>query len=115
MNIEDKKTKVKVRNVSQSPQKLRLIADLVRGKDVVQALDILEFTNKKGIFTLKKAVLSAIASAQEKFDTEKENLRISHISVDEAPTLKSGRYVSRGRSTRILKRKSHINLEVEVK
>ncbi|NLZ24651.1 50S ribosomal protein L22 [Candidatus Dojkabacteria bacterium] len=113
--MEEKKTKVKVKNVAQSPLKLRLVADLIRGKEVTEALDILEFTNKKGTFTLKKALLSAIASALEKFNAERENLIVSHISIDEAPTIKSGRYVSRGRATRILKRRSHINLEVKVK
>jgi large subunit ribosomal protein L22 len=47
-NMEEKKVKIKIKNVAQSPLKLRLVADLIRGKDVNEALDILQFTNKKG-------------------------------------------------------------------
>ncbi len=114
-NMETKRTKIKVKNLAQSPQKLRLVADLIRGKNVVEALDILQLTNKKGTLALKKALLSAMASARELFSVDKEELKISHISVDGAQTLKRGRFASRGRSSRILKRRSHINLEVEVK
>ncbi len=114
-NMEEKKTKIQVKNIAQSPQKLRLVADLIRGKKVLEALDILQFTNKKGTIFLKKAVNSGIASANEKFGADKESLVVSHISVDAAPTFKRGRFASRGRSSRILKRRSHINLELEVK
>lgn len=114
-NMEEKKVKIKIKNVAQSPLKLRLVADLIRGKDVNEALDILQFTNKKGSIFLKKAVLSGVASANEKYGADKDGLKISHISIDGAPTYKRGRYASRGRSSRILKRRSHINLELEVK
>jgi len=114
-NMEEKKAKIKIKNVAQSPLKLRLVADLIRGKDVNEALDILQFTNKKGSIFLKKAVLSGVACANEKYGVDKDGLKISHISIDEAPTYKRGRYASRGRSSRILKRRSHINLELEVK
>ncbi len=113
--METKRTKIKVKNVAQSPQKLRLVADLIREKSVTEALDILQFTNKKGSLFLKKAVLSGVASAGEKFGSKKEDLVVCHISVDQAPTYKRGRFASRGRSSRILKRRSHINLELEVK
>lgn len=113
--MEAKKTTVKVKNVAQSPQKLRLVADLVRGKNVVEALDILALTNKKGTLFVRKALLSGIANARDLFSVDKEELRISHISIDGAPTFKRGRFASRGRSSRILKRRSHINLELIVK
>lgn len=113
--MDSKKTKTKVRNVAQSPQKLRLVADLVRGKNVTEALDILQLTNKKGCTFINKAILSGIASARELYSVDKEELKISHISIDGAPTFKRGRYASKGRSSRILKRRSHINLELEVK
>lgn len=114
-NMEDKKTKVKIKNVAQSPQKLRLVVDLVRGKDVEEALDILALTNKKGSLFVKKAINSGVANARDIFSVDKKDLNISHISVDEAPTYKRGRFASRGRSSRILKRRSHINLELSVK
>lgn len=114
-SMEVKKTKVKVKNVAQSPQKLRLVVDLVRGKSVPEALDILSVTNKKGSSFVKKALLSGIANARDLFTVDKEQLIISHISVDGAPVYKRGRFASRGRSSRILKRRSHINLEMVVK
>jgi len=113
--MEQKKTKIQVKNIAQSPQKLRLVADLIRGKKVEEALDILQFTNKKGCIFLKKAVLSGIASAKELYSVDKNEMTISQISIDEAQILKRGRFASRGRSSRILKRRSHINLELEVK
>ena len=113
--MEDKKIKIKVKNIAQSPQKLRLVADLVRGKDVNEALYIVQFTNKKGCLFIKKALLSGISAAGEITGEKSENLKIKHISVDEAQTFKRGRFASRGRSSRILKRRSHINLELEVK
>lgn len=113
--MEDKKIKIQVKNIAQSPQKLRLVADLIRGKNVEEALDILQLTNKKGCIFLKKAVLSAVASARDIYSVDKDVLKISHISIDAAQTYKRGRFASRGRSSRILKRRSHINLELEVK
>lgn len=115
LNMETKKTKAKMKNVPQAPLKLRLVADLVRGKDVEKALEILEFTNKKGAQYIQKAINSAIANAREKYGVDKSDLRISEIMVDEAPTYKRGRFAARGRYSVIFKRRSHINLELEVK
>ena len=113
--MEEKISKVKIKNIAQSAQKLRLIADLVRGKDVQQALDILEFTNKKGAKHIIKAINSGIANAREKYGVDKAELKIRRLMVDEAPTYKRGRFSARGRYSQILKRRSHINLELEVK
>jgi large subunit ribosomal protein L22 len=113
--MEAKTSKVKMKNIAQSAQKLRLIADLVRGKDVEKALDILEFTNKKGALFVKKAINSGVANAREKFNVDKDELRVKKILVDEAPTYKRGRFSARGRYSVIFKRRSHINLELEVK
>jgi large subunit ribosomal protein L22 len=113
--MEAKISKVKVKNIAQSAQKLRLIADLVRGKNVSEALDILNFANKKGCLFVKKAILSGIANASDKYGVDKGDLKIKSISVDEAPTFKRGRFASRGRHSVILKRRSHLNLELEVK
>ncbi|PKN02557.1 50S ribosomal protein L22 [Candidatus Dojkabacteria bacterium HGW-Dojkabacteria-1] len=113
--MEVKSTKVKVKNIAQSPQKLRLVADLVRGKDVETALDILQLTNRKGTKTLQGAILSGVANARDLFSVDKGELVISHISVDGAPSLKRVRFASKGRVSRITKRRSHINLELTVK
>ncbi len=115
MNMEEKKTKVKIKNVAQSPQKLRLIVDLIRGESADKALDILKLTNKKGSSIIIKALKSAIANATDLFSAQDTDLVISHVSVDGAPTLKRYRFTSKGRSSRILKRRSHINLELTVK
>lgn len=113
--METKTVKVKMKNIPQSAQKLRLVVDLVRGKNVVEALEILEFTNKKGAQFVKKVINSGIANASDKYGTDKGSFRISDIQVGEAPTYKRGRFAARGRYAVILKRRSHINLELEIK
>ena len=113
--METKIAKVKMKNIPQSAQKLRLVVDMVRGKDVNKALEILEFTNKKGVQFVKKAIISGIANASDKYGADKESLTIKKIEVGEAPTFKRGRFAARGRYAPILKRRSHINLELEIK
>jgi large subunit ribosomal protein L22 len=113
--MESKTSKVKMKNIAQSALKLRLVADLVRGADVEKALEILEFTNKKGALFVKKAINSGIANAREKYGVDKSELKVKSISVDEAPTFKRGRFAARGRYSVIFKRRSHLNLELEVK
>lgn len=109
------KASVTIKNLAQSPQKLRLVADTIRGKEVSDAKATLQFLNKKGSLFVGNALDSAVANAKDKFGWEADNLYISHISVDEAPTYKRSRWVSRGRGTRILKRRSHLNLELSKK
>jgi large subunit ribosomal protein L22 len=113
--MDVKKTTVKVKNIAQSPQKLRLVAALVRGKDAEMALDILQLTNRKGTKELKNALLSGIANAREVFSVDKGELKISSISIDQATSLKRVRFASKGRVSRINKGRSHINLELTVK
>jgi len=113
--MEKKTVKVQVKNIGQSAQKLRLVADLVRGENVDKALGMLEFTNKKGSTFIKRAINSGIANAREKYGTTSQNLKISEILIDEAPTYKRGRFSARGRYSVISKRRSRINLELEVK
>jgi large subunit ribosomal protein L22 len=113
--METKSTKVKVKNIAHTPQKLRLVADLVRGKDVEQALDMLQLTNRKGTGSIKSALLSGIANARDLFGVDKSELKITHLSIDGAPSLKRVRFASKGRVSRITKRRSHLNLELTVK
>lgn len=113
--MEEKIVKVKANNISISPLKLRLVVDTVRGKSVEDALNILELLNKKGVVSVRKAILSGVANARDLYSADKEDLKIKHISVDEAPTLKRVRFASRGRVSRIKKRRSNINLELKVK
>lgn len=107
--------KVKVSNVAQSAQKLRLVIDTVRGMDVTKALATLKFLNRKGTITASKAIESGIANAMDRYKIDQENLIISKVYVDEAPTRKTGRFASRGRYSKILKRKAHLNLELTEK
>ncbi|MGI5897745.1 MAG: 50S ribosomal protein L22 [Candidatus Dojkabacteria bacterium] len=113
--MEEKKVKITIRNIAESPLKLRLVVDMIRGKEVEEALNVLELVNKKGALSVKKALLSAIASARDIHGVDKDALVIKSITVDGARTLKRTRFASRGRVSRISKRRSHINLELKVK
>lgn len=95
-----------------SPQKCRLVADMVRGKSVAQALDVLSYTPKKGARILRKVLESAIANAENNHGADIDELRISHVSVDEAPSFKRWRARAKGRANQIIKRNSHITVRV---
>lgn len=94
-----------------SPRKIRLVADLVRGKSVKDALSQLKFFPKKSAPVIAKLLNSAIANAKKNFNIKDEkNLYIKAITVDEGPTLKRTMPRAFGRSAVIRKRTSHINL-----
>ncbi len=95
-----------------SAQKARLVADQVRGKPVADALDILNFSTKKGAVLIRKVVESAIANAENNEGADIDELKISEIYVDEALTMKRIRPRAKGRADRILKRTSHITVTV---
>lgn len=104
--------KATAKMIRVSPQKARLVVDLVRGKDVKEALGILEYTNKSAAPAIIKVVKSAAQNAVYNEGAEAENLYIKTIYVDEAPTLKRFRARAKGSGTRILKRTSHITCVV---
>ena len=93
-----------------SAQKVRLVADQVRGLPVEKAEQLLAFSPKKAAHIVKKVLLSAVANAEHNEGADIDELRISAITVDEGPTLKRGRARAKGRGTRILKRTSHITV-----
>ncbi|MDO6708915.1 MULTISPECIES: 50S ribosomal protein L22 [unclassified Photobacterium] len=95
-----------------SPQKARLVADLVRGKTVAQALEILTFSNKKAADLVKKVLESAIANAEHNEGADIDDLNVAKIFVDEGPTMKRIMPRAKGRADRILKRSSHITVVV---
>ena len=103
-----------VRNVRVAPRKARLVVDLVRGKEVSVAVDILRFTNKKTAPVVMKALKSAIANARKTGSqaVDIDRLFVKEISVDEGQTLK--RYLPRaqGRATPVRKRSSHITVKL---
>jgi large subunit ribosomal protein L22 len=95
-----------------SPQKARLVADLIRGKNVDQALEILTFSNKKAAELVKKVLESAIANAEHNEGADIDDLRVAKIFVDEGPIMKRIMPRAKGRADRILKRSSHITVVV---
>ena len=101
-----------------SPFKARQVADLVRGKDVKEALGILRYTNKKSSPLISKVVKSAIANAEHNYDMDSDELYISEIQINEGPTLKRMRPRAYGRADVRRHRTSHITVvlrEREVK
>jgi large subunit ribosomal protein L22 len=95
-----------------SPQKARLVADQVRGMPVDKALEVLAFSQKKASAMMKKILDSAIANAEHNEGADIDELSITRVMVDQAPTMKRLRPRAKGRANRILKRTSHITLTV---
>lgn len=104
--------KAKLSNSRISPQKVRVVADLVRGKHVEQAIDVLRFSNLKAAGIVKKVLDSAIANAEHNEAADIDELCVAKIFVDEGPTMKRFRARARGRGDRILKRSCHITVVV---
>jgi large subunit ribosomal protein L22 len=105
-------TSAKLTNSRLSPQKMRLVADQVRGLPVERALDVLTFSNKKAATVIKKVLESAIANAEHNDGADIDELKISEILVDAGPTMKRLRPRARGRADRIIKRTSHLKVTV---
>jgi large subunit ribosomal protein L22 len=93
-----------------SAQKVRLVADQVRGLPVEMAEALLSFAPQKAAHIVKKVLLSAVANAEHNEGADIDELKICAITVDEGPTMKRGRARAKGRGTRILKRTSHITV-----
>ena len=99
--------------VRMSPTKLAPLADLVRGKDLKEALTILKFTPGKSAEFVEKVVQSAAANAENNFEMDPEKLYVAEIYVNQGPTMKRWRAGSQGRAGRILKRSSHIGVTLK--
>ena len=95
-----------------SPRKLRLVADQVRGQPVDKAIEMLNFSNKKGAPLVRKVLDSAIANAEHNQGADIDELVVSAIYVDQSITMKRIRPRARGRADRILKRTSHVTVTV---
>jgi large subunit ribosomal protein L22 len=98
------------RFIQVSAQKARLVADLVRGKDVQQAISLLKFTPNRAAVPVSKVVASAMANGEENFGVSRDDMFIYRIMVDEAPTRKWRRFGARGRFKPWLRRSSHITV-----
>jgi large subunit ribosomal protein L22 len=105
-------TRAILRGVRLSAQKGRLVADMVRGKPVDQALNILAFSPKKGAEIIRKVVESAIANAEHNDGADIDTLKVKTITVEEGMTLKRFTARAKGRGNRILKPTCHIYVSV---
>ncbi len=95
-----------------SPQKCRLVADTVRGKDAGNALNTLKYMPKKGAKLVYKVLWSAVENARENAGLDVDDLKVSKIHVDAAPMFKRFAARAKGRGARIIKRNSHITVAV---
>jgi large subunit ribosomal protein L22 len=102
----------KLSNAPLSAQKARLVGDLIRGLPVEHALNALKFSSKKGATIIKKILESAIANAEHNDSADIDELTVSTVYVDEAPTMKRFKARAKGRANHILKRTCHITVKV---
>ncbi|ACB59588.1 50S ribosomal protein L22 [Exiguobacterium sp. Leaf187] len=108
-------SKASANMVRIAPRKARLVVDLIRGKQIGEALSILAYTNKAATPIVEKVLKSAIANAEHNFDMNIENLVVTEAYVNEGPTLKRFRPRAMGRASRINKRTSHVHIVVSEK
>jgi large subunit ribosomal protein L22 len=98
-----------------APRKIRIVMDLIRGKQIGEAFAILKFTPKVGADVIEKVLKSAVANAEHNFDMNVDNLYVAAAYVDQGPTLKRIHPRSRGQAFKILKRSSHVTVVVKEK
>jgi large subunit ribosomal protein L22 len=103
------------KTVRIAPRKVRLVIDLIRGKQIGEAVAILQLTPKAASPVVEKVLKSAVANAEHNYDLDINNLVVSEIFVDEGPTLKRFRPRAMGRASAINKRTSHITVVVSEK
>ena len=96
--------------LSISAQKVRLVIDVVRGKDANTALEVLRFMPQRAAQPVSKLLASAVANAEENFGVSRDDLYVEKIFADEAPTRKWRRFGARGRFKPILRRSSHVTV-----
>lgn len=107
--------KAVARYVRIAPRKVRLVIDLIRGKEVGEAIAILKHTQRGASPVIEKVLMSAVANAEHNYEMNPDNLIVSKVVCDEGPTLKRFRPRAMGRASRINKRTSHITLVVTEK
>lgn len=100
----------KLRFLPLSPQKVRLVIDLIRGKDANEALEMLRFVPKRAADPVRKLLASAVSNAEENFGISRDDLYVAKIFADEAPTRRWRRFGARGRFKPILRRTSHVTV-----
>jgi len=108
-------TKVHLRNLNIAPRKVRVVVDRIRGKNVEEALNLLQFITKLGAEPVRKLLDSAIANARTNQGLDVDTLFVKSVYVDQAAMLKRFTPRAQGRATKILKKTSHVTLELGVK
>ena len=108
-----KESFAKTLNLRISPQKMRLVADQIRGKSTDHAYSILKGSTKKAAILIEKTLKSAVSNASSNFGYDEDELFVSEIYVNEAPVMKRFKARARGRGDRILKRSSHLTVVVK--
>ncbi len=102
--------KAHLRFLPISAQKVRLVIDLVRGKDATEALDVLRFVPNRAAGPVRKVLASAVSNAEENFGISRDDLFVATIFADEAQTRKWRRFGARGRFKPIFRRTSHVTV-----
>ena len=113
--IAEKEARATLKYSRISARKVKIVADLVRGKDVDEALAIVKFTPKASSEILEKLLKSAIANAENNHDIKHENLYVAEIYANQGPTLKRIRPAAKGSAVRIRKRTSHVTIVLREK
>jgi len=98
------------RHIQISPQKVRLVIDMVRGKDVIDALNTLKFVENRAASPVSKVISSAMSNAEENFGISRDDLYIHRIFADDGPTRRWRRFGARGRFKPWLRRSSHVTV-----
>ena len=111
--MENTTVKAQGKYIRQSPYKMRLVLNLIRGLEVPVALNVLTFTKRKAATEIKQVLESALANAEANYNLNPSDLYISKAIANEGPTLKRFRPRARGRAGRINKRTSHLLIELE--
>lgn len=107
--------KAVAKSVRIAPRKVGLVVDLIRGKDVAEAIGILRHTRRGASPVIEKVLNSAVANAEHNYEMDSDNLVISEAYVNEGATLKRFRPRAQGRASKINKRTSHITIVVSEK
>ena len=108
--------KAHLRFLRAAPRKVRLVADLIRGKNVQEAVNILHFTNKHAAKPLEKLLKSAIANAESREEpVDVDRLYVKEVFVDPGPSMKRIRPAPMGRAFRVLHRQSHVTIKLDTR
>lgn len=111
--MEAKEAKSIAKYIRIAPRKVRIVMDLIRGKNVGEAFAILKYTPKVASEVIEKVLKSAVANAEHNYDMNVDNLYVSAAYVDQGPTMKRIHPRSRGQAFKILKRSSHVTVVVK--